>query len=1630
MMITGGHRFAWLGVLSGVIICCSVSTSALMTEKEILEKIYLQTGGSNWNNSDDWMDTDNYCNWYGVLCITEQVVGDQKGAGDDDRDDAIGDDKTTNSTVINANTDDAGEQTNANKTTTTVDDDATDDDTSTPNPYGSVSGLLLDANNLQGTMPSEVFSLTNLWKLDVKGNPNLKVPLSSIGNATKLEILILSNTNTTNSDLHGLGQASNLTQLHLTNMNLTGTIPANIFYLTQLQQLYLAFNKFTGSIPTQGLYNLSKLTDLYVYNNFISGSIPPDIGTKNTNLKYLTLGGNKINGTLPTSLNELKHLRSISVRNLRNDQDLGGVGLSGPLLDFPNAPYLVEIHLNHNNLTGTIPTTLLKKAHSGRYISVNLTSNMLNGTIPSELVRFTNLSLDLTDNRFVTGDLPEAFCKRADWMDGLVGKYGCKAILCPENTSSPLGRETRSFKCAECFLPGSYNDWDDIVNATDDTVDDTVDDTTRRTATDNSNFTMPPQTPYLGKLQCDEINAEDTGISEIALNTNLEREILTKFYHATGGSSWAVQDNWLDNTQGICSWYGIQCMILDGPHAGDAGVESILLEANKLNGTVPSSIYNLPLLAEVNFQRNDVFVTFDNIENATGTLKAMYLSQAKIDSLEKLALATNLTILHMSRTGLTGPFPEELFALTNLQELLLGENAITGTLPKKIETLIHMERFDVMKNNFTGKLPSFRQMKKLRILDLAANGWTGTLPASLYKQKELQVLSIFGIDGNGNLTGPLLDFANCSKLVELYLQDNKFTGTVPSTFLKYTEMKDHMVEINLRKNKLNGTLPQELGDRFDRLTIEIAGNMITEIPSSLCSKDQWMEGEVKAKGCNAISCPAGTWQAPFGRATKLLGDCKNCSGLATSPYLGNIECLDSNQTTTSNGATGGRSEKDILKILFLNTNGKSWRNNKNWLDDSKPICSWLGVTCADGSTASSGVTKLRLEYNNLAGQLPADVFDLPKLQQLSLARNTKLSMGFSNIGNATNLTTLYLAEVNLDLDGIGKAPSLATLGIPNSNLSGTFPAEILELTTLTELDLSFNNFHGSIPDEIAGLSSTLSSLLLNNNEFTGTITSYIGKLTKLKELDLSVNGFEGSLPKELNNLVNLELLAIKNQNNEDGYPSLSGPLLDFQNLTVLTELYLQDNALEGPVPGTFLMNSANKNSSAIYVGLSRNQLNGTLSAELGGLDTLIIDLDGNNITDIDSSLCKKPNWMEGNTIKFGCDGILCAIGTYQKYSGRQTSDKMPCSTCSLSGGAPFMGSTSCVSAADIITRNILSTLYESTGGKNWYRQGNWTNVDAPVCYWEGIECGHNHETIQRIKLGANNLVGPTPSEIFDIPGLQELWLYSNPIQFNFTGIERANNLTTLLLDNTGLSSLEGLGKGNSLVNLDLRFNSINGTFPYEEINPLVKLKALSLANNLITGGLVSYGIDKLGDLEMFRVDSNKMAGDLPDFADFPMLRSLDLSNNRFDSSIPSKFLSGIADTSNAIRVDLSDNELTGDISSSAFGRFQKLTLYVRGNMFSGIDDSLCNMSKWNNGDVGRYGCEGLSCSPGTSNDVGRRNHDSNICKRCELATYFGSTACAPIPSSVVSSAIGAGIIEKYAMWFAGLVGFIGLLAFV
>jgi hypothetical protein len=69
----------------------------------------------------------------------------------------------------------------------------------------------------------------------------------------------------------------------------------------------------------------------------------------------------------------------------------------------------------------------------------------------------------------------------------------------------------------------------------------------------------------VAKYKCNAIlcpkNTMSQGITEIASNSSMEREISTELYHKTNGNEWSNNDGWLDKDRGICSWYGVQCKI-------------------------------------------------------------------------------------------------------------------------------------------------------------------------------------------------------------------------------------------------------------------------------------------------------------------------------------------------------------------------------------------------------------------------------------------------------------------------------------------------------------------------------------------------------------------------------------------------------------------------------------------------------------------------------------------------------------------------------------------------------------------------------------------------------------------------------------------------------------------------------------------------------------------------------------------------------------------------------------------------------------------------------------------------------------------------------------------------------------
>ncbi|KAM1442191.1 hypothetical protein ACFX13_010088 [Malus domestica] len=81
------------------------------------------------------------------------------------------------------------------------------------------------------------------------------------------------------------------------------------------------------------------------------------------------------------------------------------------------------------------------------------------------------------------------------------------------------------------------------------------------------------------------------------------------------------------------------------------------------------------------------------------------------------------------------------------------------------------------------------------------------------------------------------------------------------------------------------------------------------------------------------------------------------------------------------------------------------------------------------------------------------------------------------------------------------------------------------LTGFTSIDISCNNFNGSILEEVGKLVS-LYALNLSRNALTGAIPSSLGNLRQLESLDLSDNKLSGTIPSQLSKLNFLSFLNL------------------------------------------------------------------------------------------------------------------------------------------------------------------------------------------------------------------------------------------------------------------------------------------------------------------------------------------------------------------------------------------------------------------------------------------------------------------------------------------------------------------------
>ncbi|KAJ4770540.1 receptor like protein 9 [Rhynchospora pubera] len=224
--------------------------------------------------------------------------------------------------------------------------------------------------------------------------------------------------------------------------------------------------------------------------------------------------------------------------------------------------------------------------------------------------------------------------------------------------------------------------------------------------------------------------------------------------------------------------------------------------------------------------------------------------------------------------------------------------------------------------------------------------------------------------------------------------------------------------------------------------------------------------------------------------------------------------------------------------------------------EGKECCHWERVTC---HSRTGHVIELDLRYpdgphmiNAYSLLLNATIFlPLRQLRSLSLSElgicDCVAGAGFESWSTLNKLKMLDLSYNELNrsiISSLVQVPSLRILDLEgNENMTGNVPVNEFSATNLEVVNLRDCGFNGSLP--YLGDWSSLKAFSVSGNDLYGTITSTgLCRLKNLEELDLSYNNFAGTLPpwqipRELTKLTSLEVFSV-------AYNNLSGPTLDLK----------------------------------------------------------------------------------------------------------------------------------------------------------------------------------------------------------------------------------------------------------------------------------------------------------------------------------------------------------------------------------------------------------------------------------------------------------------------------------------------------
>ncbi|KAK9127376.1 hypothetical protein Syun_016173 [Stephania yunnanensis] len=639
----------------------------------------------------------------------------------------------------------------------------------------------------------------------------------------------------------------------------------------------------------------------------------------------------------------------------------------------------------------------------------------------------------------------------------------------------------------------------------------------------------------------------------------------------------------------------------------------------------------------------------------------------------------------------------------------------------------------------------------------------------------------------------------------------------------------------------------------------------------------------------------------------------------------------------------------------------------SWRLENEDCCKWHGVGCnnvtgyveeldlnnikdtTQATELSGGISPalaqlkhlkyLDLSHNAFGGIPNQFIGSVKELRYLDLSWNYfegRISQQLGNLSHLHHLDLSYSRFSIQELQFLSHLTSLEYLGLSGSDLSETGESlqYINRLHSLSELHLSFCKL-SSFP-LMTNFTTTLSVLDLSFNNFGGFFFKAILNFTALQSLDLSATEIQGPIPKAIEQKTSLKTLRL-------GLNELTGPIPDvLANFTSLECLGLHNNHLEGPIPLSFGAFCKLKELS-----LARNNISGEITEFVNGL-----------------SLCRPNSLLEildlGDTKLTG--NIPYSIGNLKSLR------RLYLYQTSMNGTIPkSLGQLSELEALDLSLNawdgeltedhfaNLanLIVLYISFDEKPpkplfFNLSSNWVCPFTKLFHLDLTNCQlgplfpswlRNLNQLGIIKLENVGISDKIPNWFPNL-SLQTLDLSNNQIRGKVP-LELRNGL-----------------KSTEMRMLNLRGNLFSGTIPLNINETMPNLGILSLSNNLIEGSIPS-SICNLKRLTAISLSSNNLSGELPQecWKDLQSLDVIDLSNNHLSGKLPISIwsapqLSILSVSKNGFSgnlppnlktlgpfrvIDLGENSFTGNLPMWMGKRLPQLEiLRLRSNSFSGF----------------------------------------------------------------------------------------------